>query len=153
VGDRFTAEVVTPAAYEGAKVDGHIASINKSGRVTGRTELALAFDTITLADGRQGRLNAELQRVIESESVKKTDEEGNVESGSRSKDSQVRGGVGAAAGAVIGGIAGGAKGAILGAILGGAAGVGTVYVEGTKDLLLDVGTEMIIKTVRTSSER
>jgi hypothetical protein len=146
VGDRFTATVIMPAAYEGATIEGHIATLKRSGRVTGKTELALAFDQIILSDGRQGPLQADLQKILESETVKKVDEEGRVESGSRSRDSQVRGGVGAAAGAVIGGIAGGAKGAILGAILGGAAGVGTVYIEGDKDLILDPGTEMIIRT-------
>jgi hypothetical protein len=150
VGDTFSAKVLMPAAYEGSTVDGHIANVNRSGRVSGKTELSLAFDSITLPDGRQTPLRADLVRVIESENVKKVDEEGQVESGSRTKDSTVRGGVGATAGAIIGGIAGGAKGAILGAILGGAAGVGTVYVEGNKDLILDRGTEMVIRTAGRS---
>jgi hypothetical protein len=151
VGDRFTAKVVTPAAYENATVEGHIAALNKSGRVSGKTELGLTFDTITLEDGRKGRLEAQLERIIESETVKKVDEEGNIESGSRTKDSQVRGGVGAAAGAVIGGIAGGVKGALLGLILGGAAGVGTVAIEGNKDLILEPGTEMVIRAAKSGS--
>jgi len=150
VGDTFSAKVLMPAAYEGATVDGHIASVNRSGRVSGKTELSLGFDSITLPDGRRAPLKADLVRVIESESVKKVDEEGQVESGSRTKDSTVRGGVGATAGAILGGIAGGAKGAILGAIIGGAAGVGTVYVEGNKDLILDRGTEMVIRTAGRS---
>jgi hypothetical protein len=149
VGDRFTATVTSPANYEGATVEGHIATLNKSGRVTGRTEMGLAFDSITLRDGRSAPLKAELERVIESETVRKVDEEGNVQTGSRSKDSQVRGGAGAVAGAIIGGILGGGKGAVVGAVLGGAAGVGTVYVEGNKDLELDPGTEMIIRTEGT----
>ena len=146
VGDSFSANVIMPAGYEGATVTGHIATLNRSGRVSGKTELSLAFDTITLRDGRTGPFKADLVKVIESESVKKVDAEGQVESGSRTNDSTVRGGVGATAGAIIGGIAGGAKGAILGAIIGGAAGVGTVYVEGNKDLVMERGTEMIIRT-------
>jgi hypothetical protein len=149
VGDRFAAEVITPGPYDGAKVEGHIATLNKSGKVSGRTELSLAFDTITLVDGRRADLTASLEKIVESETVKETDAEGNVRSGSRTKDSQVRGGVGAAAGAIIGGIAGGVKGAVLGAVIGGAAGVGTVYLDGNKDLLLDSGTEMVIRTERT----
>ncbi|HLG18121.1 MAG TPA: hypothetical protein VJH03_27015 [Blastocatellia bacterium] len=151
VGDRFTAEVLLPTAYERATIEGHISTLDRSGRVSGRTELGFMFDTITMPDGRQGKLAADLERVIESENVKKVDEEGRIETGSKSRDSQVRGGVGAAAGAIIGGIAGGAKGAILGAIIGGAAGVGTVYIEGNKDLILDPGTEMVIRTVGPSS--
>ncbi|HWP42671.1 MAG TPA: hypothetical protein VNO14_05510 [Blastocatellia bacterium] len=147
-GDRFTAIVLMPAAYEGATIEGHIARLEKSGKVTGRTELSLAFDRITLKDGRQGPFSAQLERVIESETVKEVDQEGNVRSGSRSKDSQVRGGAGAAAGAILGGILGGVKGAVLGAVIGGAAGVGTVYIEGNKNLVLDPGTEMVIRTDR-----
>jgi hypothetical protein len=145
-GDTFTATVVSPAEYEGSTVTGHIANLTRSGRVSGKTELSLAFDSITLPDGRQGPLDADLEKILESEQVKKVDEEGRVESGSRTRDSEVRGGIGAAAGAIIGGIAGGGKGALIGLILGGAAGVGTVYVEGNKDLILDPGTEMLIKT-------
>lgn len=147
VGDTFKATVVSPSTYESATVEGHIATLNKSGRVSGKTEMGLAFDTLTLSDGRQTRIDADLVKVYESENVKKVDEEGRVESGSRTRDSQVRGGVGAAAGAIIGGIVGGGKGAVIGLILGGAAGVGSVYVEGNKDLILEPGTEMVIRTV------
>ena len=145
-GDTFRATVVSPSSYESAIVEGHIAKLNKSGRVSGKTEVALAFDTLTLPDGRQTRIDADLVKVYESESVKKVDEEGRIETGSRTRDAEVRGGVGAAAGAILGGILGGGKGAIIGLLLGGAAGVGTVYVEGNKDLILDQGTEVVIRT-------
>jgi outer membrane lipoprotein SlyB len=147
VGDTFRATVVSPSSYESSTIEGHIATLNKSGRVSGKTEVGLAFDSLTLPDGRQTRIDADLVKVYESENVKKVDEEGNVESGSRTRESEVRGGVGAAAGAIIGGILGGGKGAIIGLILGGAAGVGSVYVEGNKDLILEAGTEMVIRTV------
>jgi hypothetical protein len=146
VGDRFTAAITSPSRYNEATVEGHIASLDRSGRISGRTELGLTFDSISLEDGEQGPLNADLERIMISEQVKMVDEEGRIETGSRTRDSEIRGGVGAAAGAIIGGIVGGGKGAILGLILGGAAGVGTVYVEGNKDLILDVGTEMVIRT-------
>lgn len=146
VGDTFRAIVIWPSTYESATVEGHIATLNKSGRVSGKTEVALAFDTLTLPDGRQTRIDADLVKVYESENVKKVDEEGRIETGSRTRDSEVRGGVGAAAGAIIGGIIGGGKGAVIGLLLGGAAGVGSVYVEGNKDLILDQGTEMVIRT-------
>jgi len=152
VGDTFKATVVQPSTYESATVEGHIATLNKSGRVSGKTEVGLAFDSITLQDGRTSRIDGELVRVYESESVKRVDEEGRIETGSRTRDSEVRGGIGAAAGAIIGGIVGGGKGALIGLIVGGAAGVGTVYVEGNKDLILDPGTEMVIR-VASSRER
>jgi hypothetical protein len=152
VGDTFKATVVSPSSYESATVDGRIATLNKSGRVSGKTEVGLAFDNVTMPDGRSVRIDGELVRVYESENVKRVDEEGRVESGSRTRDSEVRGGIGAAAGAILGGIVGGGKGALIGLILGGAAGVGTVYVDGNKDLILDAGTEMVIR-VNKEKER
>lgn len=151
VGDRFTATVTSPETYANAVIEGHVSSINSSGRVSGKTEMSLTFDSITLEDGRKGPLTADIERIVESDSVKTVDEEGNIQSGSRTSDSQKRGGIGAAAGAVIGGIAGGIKGAILGAVIGGGAGVATVAIEGSKDLILGTGTEMVIRTTRNSS--
>lgn len=152
VGDTFRATVVQPSTYESATVEGHIATLNRSGRVTGKTEVGLAFDSVTTSDGRFARIDGELVRIYESENVKRVDEEGRVETGSRTRDSQVRGGVGAVAGAILGGIVGGGKGALIGLIVGGAAGVGTVYVEGNKDLVLDPGTEMIVR-IASSRQR
>src|SRR5262245_57020000 len=43
-GDRFTAVVLSPRRYADATIEGHIARINQSGKVTGKTELALSFD-------------------------------------------------------------------------------------------------------------
>jgi hypothetical protein len=149
VGDKFTATVVSPSTYETATVEGHIASLNKSGRISGKTEVGLTFDSVTLLDGRSVPIDGELIKVYESENVKRVDEEGRIETGSRTRDSQVRGGIGAAAGAVLGGIIGGGKGALIGLIVGGAAGVGTVYVDGNKDLILDAGTEMVIRVAKT----
>ncbi|MGA9771491.1 MAG: hypothetical protein WBV94_20835 [Blastocatellia bacterium] len=117
VGDRFTAAITSPSRYVGARVEGHIASLTRSGQITGKTELRLAFDTIILADGEQGPLSADLERILISEQVKRVDEEGRIESGSRT-------------------------------VLRGTVGVGTVYVEGINDLILDNGTEMVIRTVR-----
>lgn len=145
-GDRFTAVVVTPSAFENATIEGHIATLNRSGKVSGKTELGIAFDSITLEDGRTAPFHGDLQRIYDSENVKKVDEEGHVETGSKTTDTQKRGAIGAVAGAVLGGIAGGGKGALLGAIIGGAAGVGTVLIEGNKDLVLDPGTEMLVRT-------
>jgi len=147
-GDKFTATVVNPSRYEEAKITGHIRSIVRSGRVEGRTTMSLAFDSIRLADGRTGVLRAEVLRVYDSDSASKVDEEGRVQSGSRGKQTLKRSGIGAAAGAVIGGIAGGGKGAAIGLIVGGAAGAGSMAVEGSKELKLERGIEMLIRVNR-----
>lgn len=143
-GDRFTASVVEPRAYEGATITGHIAKIDRSGRLTGRTEMALDFDTITL-NGRSGEFHGQIVKIFATESVKSVDEEGNVETASKTKDTEIRGIGGAALGGIIGAIAGGGKGAAIGAIIGAGVGAGSVYVQGKKDVLLDEGTQMVVR--------
>jgi len=145
VGDRFTATVVNPSKYEEAKVAGHIRSIRQSGRVQGRTTMTLSFDTIRLTDGRSGPFRAEVLRIYDSGSGEKVDDEGRVQSGSRGNQTLKRSGIGAAAGAVIGGIAGGGKGAAIGTIVGGAAGAGSIAVNGSKELRIERGTEILIR--------
>lgn len=144
-GDQFTATVIDPRDLSEATITGHIASLKRSGRVTGKTELTLAFDSITLRDGRSGRFDAQVTRVLEGETVKTVDEEGNVQSSNRTKDTATRSVGGAAVGAIIGAIAGGGKGAAIGAAIGATVGAGSVVIEGNKDLILDPGTEMIIR--------
>lgn len=145
-GDKFMATVIEPNEYEGATVEGHIAKLKRSGRLTGQTELSLDFDRITYADGRSYPFRAQLERVHESEQVKSVDEEGNVQSSSQTKDTAVRGAGGAALGAVIGAIAGGGKGAAIGALIGASVGAGSVYIQGNKDLIFERGTEMTVRT-------
>jgi len=152
-GDRFTATVVSPGTYEGATVEGHIAKLDRSGRLTGRTEMALDFDSISFRDGRSAPLHGQIEQVMANESVKSVDAEGNIETSNRTKDTEIRSIGGGALGAIIGGIAGGGKGAAIGAILGAGAGAGSVYVQGNKDLILDPGTEMTIRTSAPRRER
>jgi hypothetical protein len=147
VGDRFSATVVDPNQYDGAKVYGHISSMRKSGRIKGTTTIGFAFDRIELRDGRSGPMRAQLIRIYDSDSVK-VGEEGEAESGSRGKQTLKRGGIGAAAGAIIGGIVGGGKGAAIGLIIGGAAGAGSLAIKGGKELRLEPGTEMLIRVTR-----
>ncbi len=146
-GDQFTARVVSPSAFVNATLVGHIARINHSGKATGKTEILLAFDEITLPDGRSTPFDAQVEKIYEGATVKTVDEEGNVQTGSRTKDTATRGAGGAALGAIIGGIAGGGKGAAIGAVLGGAAGAGSVYVQSGKEIIFEPGTEMMIRSL------
>jgi hypothetical protein len=145
-GDPFTARVVEPANYEGATVEGHIARIERSGKLNGRTEMALDFDTITFRDGRRSPFYAQIERIYIGDSIKTTDEEGNVESASKTRDILIRSGGGAALGAIIGAIAKGGKGAAIGAIIGAGVGAGSVFIQGKKELILDQGTELSVRT-------
>ena len=146
-GDKFTATVIDPVRFNEATVRGHIRSIVKSGKVTGRTTMNLAFDSIELNGGKKGPLHGYVTRVYGSGSGQ-ADQEGGVQSGSRTKQAIKRGGIGAAAGAIIGGIAGGGKGAAIGLIIGGAGGAGSLAIQGSKELKIENGTEMLVRVTR-----
>lgn len=152
-GDKFTAVVLDPTDYADAVIEGHISKLNKSGKASGKTELALVFDAIHLRDGREGRFAAQVEKIYQSEKVKTVDDEGNVESSSRTKDTAVRTGGGAVLGAIIGGVAGGGKGAAIGAAIGAGVGAGSVFVEGGKELTLEPGTEMLIRSAAPASSK
>jgi hypothetical protein len=147
-GDRFKATVLTPSTYADATIEGHIAKIDKSGKLKGKTELSLAFDTIRLKNGQTIPMAAQVEKVYGEDSVKEVDEEGNVKSGSKGKTTAVRTGGGAALGALIGGVAGGGKGAAIGAAVGAAAGAGSTYIQGSNKVKLEEGTEILIKTTK-----
>ena len=82
IGDRFTATVIDPSRFDEARLTGHISSIQKSGKVKGRTSMNLAFDSIEMRDGRRGVLHGYVTRVY-GEGSGRADNEGGVESGSR----------------------------------------------------------------------
>ncbi|HYT49764.1 MAG TPA: hypothetical protein VEL78_05190 [Pyrinomonadaceae bacterium] len=146
VGDRFTATVMDPVRFNEGTVRGHIRSITKSGRVQGRTTMNLTFDSIELTEGRHGVLHGYVTKVYGTNA--KTDEEGGVQSSGRGKQTLKRSGIGATAGAIIGGIAGGGKGAAIGLVLGGAGGAGSIAMNGSKELKLESGTEMLVHVTR-----
>ena len=147
VGDRFTATVVDPSRFDEARVTGHISSIQKSGKVKGRTSMNLAFDRIELRDGRKGVLHGYVTRVY-GDDAGKADNEGGIQSGSRTNQTIKRTGIGAGVGAIIGGIAGGGKGAAIGLIVGGAGGAGSLAIKGSKELKIESGTEMLVHVTR-----
>ena len=147
VGDRFTATVIDPSRYDEARLHGHVSSIQKSGKVKGRTSMNLAFDSVELRDGRRGTLHGYVTRVYGDDSGK-ADNEGGIESGSRTNQTIKRTGIGAGVGAIIGGIAGGGKGAAIGLIVGGAGGAGSLAIKGSKELKIESGTEMLVHVTR-----
>jgi hypothetical protein len=147
IGDRFTATVIDPSRFDEARLYGHVSSIQKSGKVKGRTSMNLAFDSVELRDGRKGVLHGYVTRVYGDDSGK-ADDEGGIESGSRTNQTIKRTGIGAGVGAIIGGIAGGGKGAAIGMIVGGAGGAGSLAVKGSKELKIESGTEMLVHVTR-----
>src|SRR5882724_3052835 len=145
-GDRFTATVRQPSQYEGATIEGHVSSVQRSGRITGRSQLTLNFDTIRLREGRSYRFAGILESVRNAQGdTVKIDNEGTVRDDNQTTKTAQRAAIGTAVGAIIGAIAGGGKGAAIGAIVGAGGGAGSVYVQGRDDLELARGTELVIR--------
>jgi len=150
-GERFTMTVRSPGQYDGATIEGSVVSTSRGGRVSGRSEMTLDFDTIRLRDGRSYRFAGILEQVrTPNGDVVRVDNEGAVRDSDQTNKTVTRTAIGTAVGAIIGAIAGGGKGAAIGAVIGAGAGAGSVYIQGRDDLDLTAGTEM---TVRATGPR
>jgi hypothetical protein len=147
-GDRFEARVIEPAQYEGARIVGRVKGVRRPGKVRGSAELQLDFEQISLPDGRFTNLNAQVIEVIgqSTGNVAEVDEEGGVRGQSTTKDDVTKVGAGAGIGAIIGAIAGGGKGAAIGAVIGGGIGAGGAITARGKDIRLERGQELLIRT-------
>lgn len=136
-GDTFTAVLDAPLivdgfviADKGARVDGRLSEVDRSGRVKGVARMVLELNKLNTSDG---------QRVeIRTENFEKKAE-------SSKKQDAVKVGVGAAIGAAIGAIAGGGKGAAVGAGAGGAAGAGGVLATRGKAAEVPVETRLTFR--------
>jgi hypothetical protein len=152
--DRFTITTRSPSQYEGAVIEGTVSSVNASGRVSGRADMALNFESIRLRNGRTYQFAGVIENVraanVETISV---DNEGTVEENSQTEKTVQRGAIGAALGAIIGAISGGGRGAAIGAAIGAAGGAGTVIVQGRDQLDLPRGTELTIMSSLSRSHR
>lgn len=148
VGDPFSATVVDEGDFQNARVYGHVAEIDMSGRVKGRTSLMLRFDRLVMPDGRRTPIHAEIVELYHAPSGERVDVEGAIESSSRGRKSIEHTVIGAGAGALLGGIFGGGKGAGIGSIIGGAGGLGTTAFHGHQKITLNSGQEMLIRITR-----
>ena len=144
-GDRFTMEVRSPSVYDGAIIEGRVLKPENSGRVTGRANVTLDFDTIRLRNGQTYRFAGILDNVkaANGDDVK-VNNEGTVRDSNQTTKTVTRAGIGAALGALIGAIAGGGQGAALGAAIGAGAGAGTVFIQGRDNIELGSGSEFMI---------
>jgi hypothetical protein len=147
-GDRFEARVIEPAQYEGAQVTGRVKGVRRAGKVRGTAELQLDFEQISLPDGRSTNFNAQVIEVVgrSTGNVSDVDEEGGVRGTSTTKDDVTKVGAGAGIGALIGAIAGGGKGAAIGAVIGGSIGAGGAITSRGKDIRLERGQELMLRT-------
>jgi hypothetical protein len=176
-GDRFSAVVVEPATHQGARVNGYIGKLEEPGRVAGKGEIILVFESIVWPDGYGEPMQAQVDEVIgypygtprpgnsgvfrrapwdygkndrNDDIDAKAGDEGEIEGkGSKGRDAAVIGG-GAAIGAVIGGVVGGGSGAAIGAAVGAASGGGVVATTKGNQIDLEPGAQLRIRTGQTA---
>jgi len=145
-GQRFTLHVASPDEYQGATITGHIADAKRSGRVKGKSEMSLAFDTIRLRNGQMYRFGGDVESVRTHDGDDfDIGDEGEI-SKSQTDRTVGRTAIGAVAGTIIGAIAGGGSGAAAGAAVGGGLGAGSVLVQGRRTLDLRPGTKLTIRS-------
>ena len=146
-GDRIQARVFEPSQYAGYVVEGRGAQVKRPGKVKGVAELQLAFDQIRSPDNRSATLHAELVEISQVGSQDpQVDAEGGVKGQDSTKDDATKVGAASGIGAIIGAIAGGGKGAAIGAIIGGGAGTAGVMTQRGKDIRIERGQHMKIRT-------
>jgi len=150
-GDRFTMTVHRPSQYEEAVIEGTVGNVDEGGRLSGRSEMSLSFDTIRLRNGQTYRFAAILEsvRTLNGDAIK-VDNEGSAQGANQTTQTIQRAGIATAVGAVIGAIVGGGRGAAIGGIVGAAGGAGSVFIQGKDKLELPTGTEL---TIRSSGPR
>jgi hypothetical protein len=146
-GDRFTMTVRDPSQLQGAVIEGTVGNVDEGGRLSGRSEMSLTFETIRLPNGQTYRFAGILEsvRTLNGDAIK-VDNEGSAQGANRTTQTIQRTGIATAVGAVIGAIAGGGKGAAIGGIIGAAGGAGSVFILGKDNLELPSGTELKIRS-------
>ena len=148
-GDKFNCKLLTPAEFAGAVVEGHVRSVKRSGKADKESKIDLAFDRVTLIDGRTANFSATVIEVFDVVNVKdqgRADNEGTIRNKSTAvKTSIKRAAVGALIGAAVGGVIAGGQGALIGASIGASVGVTTTLAMKGPDLEFKTGTEFTVE--------
>ncbi len=153
-GDRFTLQVTTPGVYNGAIIEGRLANADSSGRVTGRANLSMEFDTIRLRNGRTYRFAGFVEEVTLPNGEKvKVNNEGTVRDDNQTTKTVTRAGIGAGIGAILGAVLGGGQGAAIGAAIGAGAGAGSVILQGRDNIELEPGTTFMLTATAPANVR
>jgi hypothetical protein len=150
VGDRFQMEITSPTRYRGAIIEGRVTEAASSGRVTGRANIQLDFDTLRM-NGQSYRFAGIVDSVtsVNGDTVS-VNNEGSVRDGSRTTQTVTRAGIGAVLGAIIGAVAGGGSGAAIGAGVGAGVGAGSVLIGGRDTIELGPGSTFNITATAPS---
>ena len=149
-GDPWAGKVAEPIFAGGQEVvpaestvRGHVTLLKPAGRATGRGELRLVAETISVPDQGTFTIVAQLKKAEDNTGSKVKDDEGTVEGpGKSAKSAAKEAGIGAAIGAGVGSIAHGGTGALYGMAIGAMAGVIHSEAKKHQGVLLPPGTEM-----------
>jgi len=149
-GDRFQARVIEPREFDGAIVEGRVTRVKRPGKVKGTAELQLTFESIRTIDNRSATINADVVEVMDNmgnrDIAGTVDSEGGVKGRDSTKDDISKVGAATGIGAVLGAIFGGGKGAAIGAAVGGSVGTAGVMTQRGKDVRLERGQRLKIRT-------
>jgi hypothetical protein len=126
---------------EGSFVRGKVTAVKQPGRVKGKAELTLTFQTLVLPSGITVPMYTSLGSVG-GDAKRKGEATAEGDSG-KGKDAGTIAKTGST-GAIIGAIGGGSKGAAAGGAAGGAVGAATVLLTRGPDLVLEPGTTIEI---------
>lgn len=150
-GDRFSMTVTSPYQYNGAIIEGHIENASSSGRLSGRANVTMIFDSVRMPNGQSyqfaGLVNS--VRALNGDTVT-VNNEGTIRDTNQTTKTATRAGIGAVLGAIIGAVAGGGEGAAIGATVGAGAGAGSVLIQGRDNIELAQGSEFSITATAPS---
>jgi hypothetical protein len=143
--DRFTMTVTSPYQYNGAVIDGHIENASSSGRLSGRANVTMVFDSVRMPNGQSYPFAGLVDsvRALNGDTVT-VNNEGTIRDTNQTTKTATRAGIGAVLGAIIGAVAGGGEGAAIGATVGAGAGAGSVLIQGRDNIELAQGSEFSI---------
>lgn len=150
VGDRVYLQTSFPIAVnnrivipEGSYVTGTITQVKRPGRIKGKGELYLRFDTLMLRNGVQRNFRGTVSGVDGAGEETLSGEEGKIEGEATKGKDAARIAQPAATGAMIGAIAGNSgKGAAIGGGIGAAAGLGAVLLTRGSEVQLLRGSAL-----------
>ncbi len=149
-GDPWAGKVVEPIFSGGQEVvpadstvRGRVTFVKPAGRATGRGEMRLVAETISVPEQGTYTIVAQLKNADDNTGSKVKDDEGTVEGPGKSMKSAAKeAGIGAAVGAGVGSIAHGGTGALYGMAIGATAGIIHSVAKKHPGPLLPPGTEM-----------
>lgn len=149
-GDPWMGKVTDPIFAEGREVvppdstvGGHVTYVQAAGRATGRGEMRLVAETITIPDQGTYAIVASLQKADAGKGATLKDQEGTLEGPGKSDKSIAKEvGITTAGGAAVGAMVHGGSGALVGAGVGLMAGLIHGIVKKHGGVLLPQGTEM-----------